>query len=374
MEKNKINNDFKIVYIVYHELHFYPPCVSQIRLIKKLGYSIDVIYGDCDVTTIELLKKEGINCIQIKYNKPKSKVKKAFNIYNFRRNAKKVIKSYNSKRTIFWFGNAQSSVVMKGTMKKKRYVVSLLELHNDNRLLTKMLHGIIEKATKVTVCEETRGYIVKSMYNLDYLPTVFPNKSFKQIEKPRINPSDERTKKIIDSIYEDDVIIYQGYIMNTKELFELASALNETKKKYKLVLLGIDKWNVFEKIKKIYDNTVFFEYVPAPLHLEVTSYARIGIMFYEPKSLNYAFCAPNKIYEYSAFSIPMIGNDIPGLKNTMGLAHAGLCVKLDKENIKKAIEEIEDNYKYYSNNSRKFYDSCNSLQIMKDFIDEVINK
>ena len=55
---------------------------------------------------------------------------------------------------------------------------------------------------------------------------------------------------------------------------------------------------MYEKIIDIYDNCVFYPYVPAPLHLEVTSYARFGILFYRPTILNKAFCAPNKIFEY----------------------------------------------------------------------------
>mgnify|MGYP006963779989 CR=1 FL=1 len=38
----------KIVYIVKTKLHYYPPCISQIRMIKKLGGDIEVIYGTCD--------------------------------------------------------------------------------------------------------------------------------------------------------------------------------------------------------------------------------------------------------------------------------------------------------------------------------------
>ena len=48
----------KIVYIVKTKLHYYPPCISQIRMIKKLGGDIEVIYGTCDEKTQQLLEKE----------------------------------------------------------------------------------------------------------------------------------------------------------------------------------------------------------------------------------------------------------------------------------------------------------------------------
>ena len=70
--------------------------------------------------------------------------------------------------------------------------------------------------------------------------------------------------------------------------------------------------------------------------MEITSYARIGINFYRPNCLNKAFCAPNKIYEFSGFGIPIIGNDIPGLKNTIGLNNAGKCVRLNRRKYNKS--------------------------------------
>ena len=38
----------KIVYIVKTKLHYYPPCISQIRMIKDLDYDIEVLYGTSD--------------------------------------------------------------------------------------------------------------------------------------------------------------------------------------------------------------------------------------------------------------------------------------------------------------------------------------
>ena len=55
----------KIVYIVKSRLHFYPPCVSQIRMLKKLGYEVEVLYGTCHERTLEILEKEKIKYLCI---------------------------------------------------------------------------------------------------------------------------------------------------------------------------------------------------------------------------------------------------------------------------------------------------------------------
>lgn len=372
----------KVVYIVYNKLHFYPPCVSQIRMIKKLGYDIDVIYGNCDEKTIKILSGENINCINLNYNNEDgiNKFVKIYRILKFRKKLLLEINKYNKKKTLFWFGNAESALTLKGKMNNMKYVLSLLELYDEKSIIHKLLHGVVEKSNHVTTCEETRGYLTKYWYGLDYLPTILPNKSYKQLEERNYKGSCDLTKKIIDDIKHDNIIIYQGYINDSKELVAFADALNEVGSNYKLLLIGIDKNNIYKKIKKIYSNTVFYSYIPAPLHLEITSHAKIGILFYNDSKLNNAYCAPNKIYEYSAFGIPIIGNNIPGLKNTIGAAKAGICIELEKNKIIDSILKIERNYKEYSQNSRKFYDSCDNLNKIKNILDyeresyETVNK
>lgn len=364
----------KIVYVLKSRLHFYPPCVSHIRMIKKLGYDIEVLYGTCDQTTIDLLKVEKINCYKVANIKDEyfGKINKLKGWLIFRKGLKKYFKKYNFKETIFWFGNAETVIPMKGLLKGKKYIVTLLELLDESPLKRKLLHGILENAYKITCCEETRSYITKFWYNLKELPIVFPNKPYNQITEKRVEPSCEQTKKVIDQIKDENVIIYQGYIQNTEELCEIAKALKNNKNNYKFVLMGIDKFNSYKKIKSVYDNTVFYPYIPAPLHLEITSYAKIGILFYRPTILNNAFCAPNKIFEYSGFGIPMLGNNIPGLKNTIGASKAGECIKLTENNIKKSIAKIENNYKEYSQNALKYFNSVDNLETMKNFLKKIV--
>ena len=259
---------------------------------------------------------------------------------------------------------------MKGLISKRKYIVSLLELLDNSLIKRILLHKILKKSYKITCCEETRAYLVKRWHKLNSLPTVFPNKSFNQLTTRHVKPTINITKNIIEQIKDKNIIIYQGYIQNSEELLELAKALIITKKKYTLVLLGIDKYNSYDKIKKIYKNCMMFSYIPAPFHLEITSYARIGVVYYRPTTLNNVFCAPNKIFEYSGFGIPMIGNTIPGLKNTIGNAGAGKCIEFTCGNIVEALNEIEKNYEHYSKNAINYYNSVDNYEIMKKFLEK----
>lgn len=208
-------------------------------------------------------------------------------------------------------------------------------------------------------------------WNLKKLPYVFPNKPYNFSTAKNQLPTITETKKVINKIKNKKVILYQGIMQNTEELCEVAKALKELNKDYVLVLMGIDKYNSVEKIKEIYDNTIYVSYIPAPYHLEITSYAYIGITFYRDDSLNKVFCAPNKIYEYSGFGIPIIANNIPGLKNTVGKYNSAECIQLNKNNIIYAINKIENNYFTYSKNAKKFFDSTNNKDTMERLLLEI---
>ena len=60
----------------------------------------------------------------------------------------------------------------------------------------------------------------------------------------------------------------------------------------------------------------------------------------------------------------MLGNDIPGLSDTIGKFEAGICTDTDDvEKIKSAIFDIEKAYPYYSQQAQKMYNSVDIKQI-----------
>lgn len=154
---------------------------------------------------------------------------------------------------------------------------------------------------------------------------------------------------------------------------ELAKALAMIESDYYVVLMGFDlyKTNAYAELKKIYASVIELPSLPAPLHLEVTSHARIGLVFYDNFSLNQAFCAPNKIYEYSGFGIPMLANKIPGLENTVGRYNAGKCIDFKAEELACAMKEIDSNYDLYSTNASTLYESVDNEHTIKKIITKI---
>jgi hypothetical protein len=111
-----------------------------------------------------------------------------------------------------------------------------------------------------------------------------------------------------------------------------------------------------------YSNVFYVSYESPPNHLKLTSHATVGIAIYNASGnshmerLNAVYCAPNKIFEYAGFGIPTLGNNLPGLKYTIGLAKAGVCCEMNEESILKSADELIQNISFYSKNAKDYYD------------------
>lgn len=79
-------------------------------------------------------------------------------------------------------------------------------------------------------------------------------------------------------------------------------------------------------------------------HFELEKYCLgtdIGIVLYKDTAMNYRFCAPNKLYEYWSYGIPVIGDQLPGLISVFNQIDLGILVDMEMpENILTAIQQI----------------------------------
>jgi glycosyltransferase involved in cell wall biosynthesis len=360
----------EIYYIVKSKLHYYPPCVSQIRMLNDAGCKVNVLYGSCDADLVNELTSIGIKCIRL--SDPRGlapgKLDKIFNWAGFRLALSRYLKTIDKKESILWFGNAETLLPMKGLLSGYKYIITYLELLDTMPIRLKLLKRMSQKACAVVTCEETRSYLMQYWFKLDKLPFTMPNKPYFVSATKGAIPTTEAGKNIMRQVDGRKYVIYQGIFQNFEYLKVVAEVLKNEFPDYCFVMMGIDKYHSVDRIKAINNNTIYSEYIPAPKHLEITANADIGLLFYHPDSLNKAFCAPNKIFEYSYFGLPILGNAIPGLKNTIGAAGAGLCVDFDYNDVSCALHEMIDNYSQYSENAVKFYNSVDNYKTMKKII------
>lgn len=127
--------------------------------------------------------------------------------------------------------------------------------------------------------------------------------------------------------------------------------------------------NTVAKLKGVCNHIVHIDFIPAPEYLAITKNATMGILSYDPTSINNAYCAPNKLFEYAAYGLPMLGNDIPGLKYMLEYYHAGeIMDETSISSIKGAIRQIEGNLNNYRSNSRKLFAAYNNKETVSKIL------
>ena len=363
----------KVIYIVKSQLSYYPPCMSQIQMLQDLGVDIEVWYGSSAETALDILDRRGIPRKQLV--DPRGRFKGKLDIVNnwieFRRVLERELKRSYRPEWLLWFGTAESSMPMIGHLGKYAFVTNALELYDEHPLEAKMLGVVSRDASAMVACERTRAYIMRYWWSLDRLPYVMPNKPYGLGNSCELPVTTDATRAIVDELAGKPFVIYQGIFQNVRYLEELAGALEELGSDLYLVLLGVDNLNIAPRIAEIYPRTRYFSSVPAPTHLEVTSRARIGVVYYDDLILNEAFCAPNKIYEYSAFGMPMLANKIPGLEGTVGAAGAAICSDFTKDDLKRAISEIEGDYERFSTASTRFFEATDNMKTMRRIVSDL---
>lgn len=361
----------KYIFILRGKLHIYPPCVSQIYMLSKYVNEITILCSDCENKILNNLIKIGVNVILLGDRRLTKGILGAISSYIFfRKQTTRRLKHESKENSVLWFGTADSAFSLLGKLNGWNYIVNSLELHDDEFFYRNCLALVVKKARSLVVCEYNRAYIMKCWWNLKEVPYIMPNKPYYHPQKRNLVCQQSEINNILHDIRRSKVIIFQGLIMwSFMHLQTIAQSLAEIKEDYILVLLGNTNENFYKTIKNIYYRTINVNYIPAPDHLIITSYAYIGIATYDETSLNNLYCAPNKIYEYAGFGIPMLCSDIPGLRYTVGYNNAGICTDLQNtSNVKAAIKRIEENYDLFSTNSKAFFDNTDNTTVLKNII------
>jgi glycosyltransferase involved in cell wall biosynthesis len=235
-------------------------------------------------------------------------------------------------------------------------------------------------ADKIVCCEYNRAHITKGLFQLDSLPFVLPNKVYIDDNELDYIPNDVRDilGDVLERMKDKKVVLYQGIFLDKeRRLEEFCQAVNSLSDEYLLVAMGGGS-SLFEQLKEKYESEkiIFVPFIRPPYHLLVTKMASVGILSYFPRPNNVAsvinplYCAPNKIFEYAKFSVPMIANDIPALHYAFTEHRCGKCVSypMETSSIKDTLLEIFDNYDEYSSGALDYYNSIDLKKILQNML------
>lgn len=361
----------KIYYILKKGFQCYPPCLAQLLYLDDLGVELEVYHGKNSEAINDILNQRNINHHTLESDRNNlSKFQSAQTLLKYTLEVKKILKGIPDNG-IIWFGNCESVITVWRKILDRKFVLSVLELDNLDSLIGKQLKKFINHARAVLCCEKHRAAIMRVYYHLEREPYVLPNKPY-DFKNDSV-ALDEKYKAIIEPIKDKFIVLYQGIVSPDRPLDKIADALNSLNdENICFLVLGTAKDEYQVELKKHYSRVVFGGFIPSPQHLLVTKYAKIGIANYDYSCLNNIFCAPNKIYEYAKFGIPMLTSANIGLTETVGVANAAVCVDFcDVEQIAAGINIIKDNYSFYAKSAINFYDGTSNFETIKKVMDEL---
>lgn len=374
MYDNKVEIN-KIIVVQVDSVLNYPPTMRILDELCLLNKSVYLISTVTDENVKKSINKD-IKIINVgtPYKYGASPIKKLALLNRIKRNIWNAIDKIYDDNTLIW---VMSNITLKHMGKrllKYRYNLHLFELVEDvyyigkNALMRMGLKQYADNAYNVIVPEYNRAQITKVWLKLSRLPLIVKNKPMRNSFQ-RFNDvtHSEEANNILKQIETKKIVLYQGIVDKERPVNFIAEAIEEMDGFVFLVMTGS---NVdLSKYKKTYK----IPFVVPPYHLEITSHAYIGVLIYQPvydsftSPLNSIYCAPNKLYEYSQFGIPMIGNNIPGLYYTIESNNMGVCFNnMSKEEIKAAILKIDKQYQTMTVNVLNFFNKDNEH-------DDVIN-
>lgn len=159
-------------------------------------------------------------------------------------------------------------------------------------------------------------------------------------------------------------IVYFGNVCRAHGIYDCIDALKYLDDNFSLELHGIISLNVhkdiFSKYKKyIKEGRLILskKYIPENDIINYLSHYYIGLCFYDftligKNDFNYISCPSGKLYNYYAAELPVVGNDILGLRSCKKYNCGRLLKEVNGLNIAKAILSIEKEYMNIKNNCK----------------------
>lgn len=360
----------------------YPPVISLIDNLLSNSHRVYLVSYNVTMLPADILENDNFHYTDIPVISGKGLKNKYLRGTKRIKIGRSSVQRYMKDADILWTTTDLTVRCLGKILFEYKHVMQLMELERwypwfkGTKVLKFPIDGYARQAWKVVVPEVNRAYIQKTWWNLKKTPYVLPNKAYRISSGIPMPEMEVVLQKIQNE--KRKVLLYLGSLALDRNLDKFAKAVQELGDCYCLYVVGKVWESGFEKLMEKYPFIEYLGYYPAPNHLLFLPYAHIGLLPYTPTSghlyrseLNALYCAPNKIFEYSGYGIPMLGTDVPGLRQPFQQYDIGVCCKeLSSKAIIESIKEIEQSYEIMSKNCKKFYDSVDLDEIVERILYE----
>ena len=368
----------RILVVHSNDIKNYPPVISLLENLVHNGHKVTIICKD-KTGFIKTNYGKVVRHRPLNNYTETNKYKDISLFFKNRTLIKKLFEQEAPKNEVVWTTTAETVREVGDLLLDHKHVMQLMELIEYVPQLPKAqflkydIKKYARKAWKVVVPEENRAYIQKVWWDLEDVPSVLPNKPYSMT----IGSTPDELVPVLEEMEKEKrkIVLYQGVFLPDRNLDAFAEAIDQMQDRYCMYIMG-GSTDYQKELCKRHPNIRYVPYVAAPNHLLVTQKADIGLLPYIPikvdnsSILNALYCAPNKIYEYAAYGLPMIGSNVLGLKIPFEKFGMGLCCeKLAVPDVKKALEYIDENYESMKAACSTFYASTDLDGIVKDILE-----
>jgi len=180
---------------------------------------------------------------------------------------------------------------------------------------------------------------------------------------PKYEESDN-AEKFADSSF-DYTVIFHGHFKPGRGLENLVQAMKYLQN-VKLIMVGGGelKDTLLNTVSDLnLKNIEFIDYINQNELISHASKADIGIVLFEPTSLNYSFALPNKFFEYAMAGLPILASNIETFEYYIKKYNVGKTVNPQNVNkiastLKKMLDD-ESGLKEWSKNCLQMANECN---------------
>ncbi len=357
----------KILVVHNSELSHFPPVINLVQNLLKNGHIVILMSKD-DSGIVNSFFCPNFEYIKLDSSDNYGRVEKVIKYIRRRLYIRKKVKEIMEDCDLIWTTTDTVVREIGKQLFQYKHVMQLMELIEYTPLfqgcpvLRMNIKEYARRAYKVVVPEYNRAHIQKTWWGLSKTPTVLPNKPY---TIPKFDENIPESVQIFINQMKCEkrkILLYQGVFYADRNLDIIADAVDQLNDKYCLYIMGRET-EYSRKLCGNHPGIVKLPFIIPPYHMCITANADIGLMPYTPGKafyysvLNALYCAPNKIFEYAGFGLPMLGADVPGITIPFKSYDMGRTYENTVQSVIRALEEIDEYYNKMKKNSFDYYNS-----------------
>jgi glycosyltransferase involved in cell wall biosynthesis len=262
------------------------------------------------------------------------------------------------------------AIILKSKKIKIIYHQFEMMIPNDlNKIDQFLLKRIIKRFKKVDLAifpEENR-----KVYFRDMLLKYSDNQFF-VLPNTNNNMVSENYSRQNDKIR----IAHIGAVGSNHHITSYLKAIKELPKdKFEFLFVGMLNNDIRDMIlKENFQNIIITGQIPHNDLKEIYLNIDIGVILYKDVSLHTRFCAPNKLYEFWSYGIPVVGDVLPGLISVFKEKEQGILIDMTQPNeICDAFLRLGALDEHKRNDILRIFNSTYRLDVYLDRIDEILS-